>query len=61
METLYSFLPSTGIAAAIVVALVVLRRLQERREARVKGHQFRHQVMMVLLTGLGALIVIVYW
>jgi len=58
MESLLEFLPSLGTIVLVVLTLVVVQRLFRRGEAKVSGHQFRNQTIMILLTAAGLLIVI---
>lgn len=58
METVLKFLPSVGTMIAVVVTLIVVWRLLERGELKVSGRQFRNQVIMILLTATGLLLVI---
>ena len=38
------FLRSIGTLAVVVVTLLVVRRLLDRREAKLSGYQFRNQI-----------------
>ncbi len=58
MEILLKFLPSAGVLATVFVTLVVVRRWMDRSEAKLRGHQFRNQMIMILLTATGVLVVI---
>lgn len=58
MEMALRFLPSLGTIAAVVVTLIVMRRLLDWSEAKLSGHQFRNQVIMILLTATGIFVVI---
>ncbi len=58
MEILLKFLPSAGALVTVFVTLFVVRRWMDRSEAKLRGHQFRNQMIMILLTATGVLIVI---
>jgi small-conductance mechanosensitive channel len=58
MDGVLKFLPSVGTIAAVVVGLVIVRRLLNWSEAKLSGHRFRNQMIMILLTAAGTLIVI---
>ena len=58
MDKFLEFLPSIGTIGAVVVTLIVVRRLLDRTETRLSGHQFRNQMVMILLTAAGLFIVI---
>jgi small-conductance mechanosensitive channel len=58
VENLVEALPSVATIVAIVVTLIVVRRLLDRGEAKASGHRFRNQVLMILLTAAGLLILI---
>jgi small-conductance mechanosensitive channel len=58
MERLFEALPSMATIAIVVAALIVVKRVLDRAEGRLKGHQFRHQMIMLVLTGIGVVAVI---
>jgi len=51
-------LPSGSVIAAVVLTLMIMRRLLDRSEAKLRGHQFRNQMIMILLSATGLLTVI---
>ena len=57
MERLFEALPSMGTIAVVVAVLIVVKRLLDRAEARLKGRQFRNQMIMLVLTAVGVLVV----
>ncbi len=58
MEAVLEFLPSVGVIVTVVVTLILVRRIFDRGEAKLRGHQFRNQMIMILLSAVGILIVI---
>ena len=57
MERLLEALPSLGTIVVVVAVLIVVKRVLDRAEARLKGRQFRNQMIMLALTGIGVLVV----
>lgn len=57
MERLFEALPSLGTIVVVVAVLIVAKRILDRAEARMKGRQFRNQMIMLALTGVGVLVV----
>ena len=58
MDLLLKVLPSAATLVVVVVALIVVRRLLDWSEAKLSGHQFRNQMIMLLLTFAGLLVFI---
>ena len=58
METLISFLPAAGVVVAVIATLFIVNRVLERNLAAIAGRQFRNQLIMLALTGVGLLIII---
>jgi small-conductance mechanosensitive channel len=58
METVLELLPSVGTIVTVVLTLIIVQLLLRKIEAKISGHQFRNQVIMILLTAAGLLIVI---
>jgi small-conductance mechanosensitive channel len=58
MEIVFEVLPSVGTIVAVLLTLVVVRRLLDRSESKISGRHFQSQVIMILLTGAGLVIVI---
>lgn len=58
METVFKLLPPVGTVIVVVLALLIVQRTLRRSEANVSGRQFRNQVIMILLTAIGLLVVI---
>ena len=57
MERLFEALPSMGTVVVVVAVLIIVKRLLDRAEARLKGRQFRNQMVMLVLTAVGVLVV----
>lgn len=58
MEILLSVLPSAGTIAGVVLVLFLAQRILGRRAAAASGARFRHQLLMLVLTAVGALLVL---